>query len=292
MPFLLSVKPTAEANPEDEPYWYTNNRMGINTISKLFKEVCEKVGLNPLKDKISATSIRKGMVQNGVEADVPGPFLSKMLGQKNIDSKLEYLKTKDVSHKAASLSINRRMSGKSTAAFSFGKIFKKINEQEKVSEGKENKCDESSDSSDDESPQQSSSAFSTVQSPPFQHQQMTPMQPAPYMTMYSGGPTSQPYIPYNSTPMVPQSYGFNTPYTWMQSPPMVPPQSMLAPHQFLAPQSFIAPVSSPSYYPGNVLQPSSAYYANVASPTRVPTESKNGGKGCKNKSFKKKNQNQ
>ena len=92
----------------------------------MFKTVCAQVGLDPNKDKVSATSCRKGLIQTGVEADVPGSFLSKMLGQKNLDSKLEYLKVKENSHKAASLVINRNMSGKNNEGFA--KIFKNLKE--------------------------------------------------------------------------------------------------------------------------------------------------------------------
>ena len=43
---------------------------------------------------------------------VPGEFLSKMCGQKNLDSKLSYLTNKEATHKAASLAIQRKAFGK------------------------------------------------------------------------------------------------------------------------------------------------------------------------------------
>ena len=50
---------------------------------------------------------------------VPGGFLSK----KNLDSKLDYLRVKNDSHKAASLAISRRVTGKSG---NFSTLFKEI----------------------------------------------------------------------------------------------------------------------------------------------------------------------
>ena len=74
--------------------------MGINTIAQLYKKAFKKAGVDT--KHISGTSCRKTMVQAGAESLVPGEFLSKMLGQKSIDSKLQYLANKESTHKAAS----------------------------------------------------------------------------------------------------------------------------------------------------------------------------------------------
>ena len=37
-PFLWSVKPSAEKDPNKERFWYSDNRMGVNTIGGLFKK--------------------------------------------------------------------------------------------------------------------------------------------------------------------------------------------------------------------------------------------------------------
>jgi hypothetical protein len=86
-PFLLTVKQSAEANPEREMYWYTNcnGRMGENQIGRLFKQAFVAAGADVKAEKIQATSCRKNMAQGGADGMVPGEFLSKMLGQKNID---------------------------------------------------------------------------------------------------------------------------------------------------------------------------------------------------------------
>ena len=112
-PFFLTVKQAAQNNPEGERYWYTNGRMGINTLSQLFKSAFVKANIDTGAAKILGTSGRKTMAQSGADSLVPGSFLSKMMGQKNVDSKLEYIKNKENTHKAASLCIQRKMTGQS-----------------------------------------------------------------------------------------------------------------------------------------------------------------------------------
>ena len=51
-PFLLSVKSSAQ-NHIKEPYWYTNNRMGINTIGKLFPDALSSAGIDVRSKKKS-----------------------------------------------------------------------------------------------------------------------------------------------------------------------------------------------------------------------------------------------
>ena len=55
---------------------------------------------------------------------VPGPFLSKVTGQRNLDSKLEFLKQKETTHKAASLAISRKIAGSGTA--NFPQVFEEV----------------------------------------------------------------------------------------------------------------------------------------------------------------------
>ena len=64
-------------------------RMGVNYISNLYKSAFEAWGINTKSEKISVTSYRKNLVQAGADSLVPATFLSKMLGQKNLDSKLD-----------------------------------------------------------------------------------------------------------------------------------------------------------------------------------------------------------
>ena len=123
-PFFLTVKQSAQANPEREQFWYTKSRMGENQIAKLFTEAFSEAGVDVKAEKIKATSCRKNLVQAGADAMVPGGFLSKMVGQKNLDSKLHYLVNKDKSHQAASLVIQREAAGVSGPTFP--EVFKQL----------------------------------------------------------------------------------------------------------------------------------------------------------------------
>ena len=124
-PFFLTAKQAAEKFPEKERYWYSDQRMGINTISQLFKNAFIKAGVDTGSDRITGTSCRKTLVQAGAESLVPGAFLSKMMGQKNIDSKLEYLRNGESTHKAASLAIQRTITGAPNMS-SFGEVYNEL----------------------------------------------------------------------------------------------------------------------------------------------------------------------
>ena len=109
--FLLNVKQSAKMEPEKHLFWYINGLMGHNLIRNLLKYSLEAAGVDIKKQKISTSSTRKNVVQAGADSNVPSYVLSKMVGQKNLDSKLEYLKNKENTHKVASLSINRQITG-------------------------------------------------------------------------------------------------------------------------------------------------------------------------------------
>ena len=125
-PFFFSIKQSAQANPAKEPFWYTNGRMGINHIGNLFKQAFVAVGVDVKAEKITATSGRKNLLQTGADGLVPGGFLSKMAGQKNLDTKLSYIENKENSHQAASLVIQRRGAGISGSSFPV--VFKQLQE--------------------------------------------------------------------------------------------------------------------------------------------------------------------
>ena len=116
-PFLLTIKPKAEANPDKERYWFTNNRMGVNTIAKLYSSAFSEMGINTKNLKISATSTRKQLIQSGAEAGVPGGVLSKMMGHALPETKYNYLENRDKTRQAASISIARRAMGNTETRF-------------------------------------------------------------------------------------------------------------------------------------------------------------------------------
>ena len=91
--------------------------MGINLIGSLFPNAFLQIGVDIKAEKITATSCRKNLVQAGADGNIPGHFISKMTGQKSLDSKLEYLTNKEKTHKAASLVVNRKRAGVSDTNF-------------------------------------------------------------------------------------------------------------------------------------------------------------------------------
>ena len=128
-PYFLGVKNSARKNPDGEEHWYTDLRMGRNTLAKNLKTAMERSGVDTKACKISSTSARKSMMQAGADAQVPGHTLSMLAGQSSISSKLSYLAQKQASHQAASMVINRKVSGKKTAE-NFSTVFDKITGQQ------------------------------------------------------------------------------------------------------------------------------------------------------------------
>ena len=85
--------------------------MGVNTIASLLKKAMEALGIDCKKEKISSYSARKTLIQSGADSLTPGAFVSKMAGQKNLASKLDYLRNKETTHKAASLCMSQQAAG-------------------------------------------------------------------------------------------------------------------------------------------------------------------------------------
>ena len=225
-PFFLTVKPTAEKDPQTEIFWYKNCPMGVNLLGKLFKNACDKAGLDTKAKKISATSCRKNLVQVGVEQNVPSPFLSKMLGQKSLDSKLHYLKHKDSTHKAASIVTSRSTQGKTDAKQDFNKLFRDIRN------GKE----ETSVNPSPDQPQPVESVHSHWSPHSAQPPQPSPYPPPPPSPYY---PPPQPYPYYPPPPSSPY-------YPPPPSSPYYPPQ----PYPYYQPSPYYPPPPPPvDYYP-------------------------------------------
>ena len=116
-PFLLSVKQSAEKNPQKDRFWFTGNRMGVNTIGKLYRSAFEEMGVDTKAMKITATSGRKQMVQSGAEAGVPGVVLSKMMGHAIPETKYNYYANRDATREAASIATSRRAMGDTDTDF-------------------------------------------------------------------------------------------------------------------------------------------------------------------------------
>ena len=62
----------ARKNPDSEEHWYTDLRMGRNTLVKNLKTAMERSGVDTKACKIGSTSARKSMIHAGTDAQVPG----------------------------------------------------------------------------------------------------------------------------------------------------------------------------------------------------------------------------
>lgn len=328
-PFFLCCKTSAEENPKKEAKWYKKTRAGINNIGKLPKDVFTKLGVNCDEEKVSATSYRKLLAQCGADGEVSSVFLSKMMGQKNLDSKLSYTKNQKSSHQAAALVITRRAVGKSEGTH-FPEMFDKIQKSKKAAFTKEKKnCSEMVDqedpSSDDEE-DQGLPAMTAGTSMQVSHramnltgQHISGASPSPHFPqMLAPSPVSPPMLQYVQPQMVAptlQTSHFMSSQV-MQHAPMAqhigwsnPPgpvyQQMCVPAPFNVyqqPQVPVAIPASPQFSYGGqltstpmapaIIQTGSVQQQHLAlrNLTNVP-HSKKGGRNVKNPGFVKKTSN-
>ena len=88
-PFFLNVLPAAAKDPEKYQHWYVGTGkpgsgiMGINMIEALLKDALEGAGIDCKTEKYSAISLRKLMLQSGVDCQVPDLHLSWLAGHKS-----------------------------------------------------------------------------------------------------------------------------------------------------------------------------------------------------------------
>lgn len=116
-PFLLTVGPKAEREPDKQLWWFVDGPMGKHLIGDLLKEGVQATGSDISHLKITARSARKTMCQAAADSICSPEFTSKVMGHKSLDSKLNYMKVKDPAHKATSLAIGRTIAGKSGNMF-------------------------------------------------------------------------------------------------------------------------------------------------------------------------------
>ena len=109
--FWWNIKPSAKENPEAEEFWYKNNPMGIHNVEKLLINGLTKAGIDCKKEKYTGTSARKVMMDGGLDAGIPEIILGRMAGQKSEASKANYIANKDITHRAASITLSRVSAG-------------------------------------------------------------------------------------------------------------------------------------------------------------------------------------
>jgi hypothetical protein len=127
-PFLWGIKQSAERSPEVQNFWYTNTRMGTHAIAKLLPNAFKAAGVDVKLEHYHATSARKTMMEGGVEAGVPAVLLSKVAGQAALGSIKHYVDGQQMSHRAMSLCLSRKVGGNPGAQFD--EIYKKSKENE------------------------------------------------------------------------------------------------------------------------------------------------------------------
>ena len=116
-PFMMSIKQSAQAAPKEQQYWFTKQRMGLHRIAQLLPDACREVGIDPKAERYTNTSIRKTLLEGGVEQGVPHIILSRVAGHKNANSLQSYVQGSKKSHNAAGLVVARKMGGKDETNF-------------------------------------------------------------------------------------------------------------------------------------------------------------------------------
>ena len=82
--------------------------MGINRMPELIKEALEEAGVDVSAEEISAISVRKAMIQCGVDANMPPVNIARIAGQKSLASQEKYISSEGLHHVAGSRAIHRR----------------------------------------------------------------------------------------------------------------------------------------------------------------------------------------
>jgi hypothetical protein len=114
-PFFLNVLAAAEKKPQQHEKWYVGTGArrsgicGINTLQSLLSDALEAAGIDCKAEKYSAMSMRKALLQTGVDCNVPDLHLSRLAGHKNSFSKSAYVKSAGLHHKTAARVIQRKL---------------------------------------------------------------------------------------------------------------------------------------------------------------------------------------
>lgn len=221
-PFMLTVGPRAEREPEKNLWWYLDGPMGKHMIGEMLKEGVAATGEDTSHLKITARSARKTMAQAAADSICSPEFTSKVMGHKNLDSKLHYLKIKDPAHQATSLAISRTIAGKSENMFS--DLYSKTS----AAKSKPSSTVTSNNAEEETGPEIKKENVGRVQfHQTNQHLQVFPQQYpgqgqmfSPFHPPYMMAPPQQFYPPgpFYSPPQYPPFY----PHPALMSPPTIP----------------------------------------------------------------------
>ena len=115
VPFFLNVFPAASKNPQKHQLWYlgtgkaSSGIMGIHMLENLLTDALEAAGIDCKVQKYSAISLRKSMLQSGVDCNVPDLHLSRLAGHKALVSKKAYVNSVGLHHKTTERVIHRQL---------------------------------------------------------------------------------------------------------------------------------------------------------------------------------------
>ena len=114
-PFFLNANPAAVKNPLQFQHWYVGSGktgsgiMGVHMLESLVTVALQAAGVDCKLEKYSAISLRKSMLQSGVDCNVPDLHLSRLAGHKALVSKKAYVNSAGVHHKTTGRVIHRQL---------------------------------------------------------------------------------------------------------------------------------------------------------------------------------------
>ncbi|KAL3855190.1 hypothetical protein ACJMK2_014410 [Sinanodonta woodiana] len=86
-PFLLSIN---VGNPKPGQCWYKKTIMGINKLYGIMKKMMTATGLSPSDKHITPYSVRKHLIQNLSDEEIPANQIVQISGHKSINSLNNY----------------------------------------------------------------------------------------------------------------------------------------------------------------------------------------------------------
>ena len=110
--FWWNVKETARENPLAEEKWFKNNHAGKHSLEKMLINSLTLSGIDCKKEKYTATSTRKSMMDGGQDAGIPETILGRKAGHRSDHSKRSYIQNKDITHRATNIVLSRVGAGK------------------------------------------------------------------------------------------------------------------------------------------------------------------------------------
>ena len=114
-PFFLNTNLAATKNPGQFQFWYVGTGkpgsgiMGIHMLEKLVMDALKAAGVDCKLEKYSAISLRKSMLQSGVDCNVPDLHLSRLAGHKALVSKKAYVNSAGLHHQTTGRVIHRQL---------------------------------------------------------------------------------------------------------------------------------------------------------------------------------------